>query len=173
MSSLSVPRSKGRFAIVLLVAATILTFGYYAKLSFDAAHMAKDVIENVQKRTKTDTKTREVHGNSDENTDLHEVYEIYAEDSWGVRRTLKFGISGQEDFKTKDGNPRPEYQVPFYQAKDDYIDLKVWYEILYREIKGRKAAKEIEKRLVNEYYSVHREMPLEQKRPIPTSRLNN
>ncbi len=164
MNSLSVERSKGRFAIILLVAATVLTIGYYIKLSFEATKTAKDVVEIVHEKTKLKAEIK-VHDNSNKNTKLHEVYEIYAEDKWDAKRTLKFGITSQEDFITKDGNPRPEYQVPTLQAKAKYKNLKVWYEILHQNVKGRIAAKEIEKKLVNKFFAENGFMPPEQKRP--------
>ncbi len=115
---------------------------------------------------KTETKTR-VHGNDNRNCRLHIVYEIYAKDSWGAKRILKYGISSQCDFITKDGNPRPEYQIPKMQQKKDYKNSKVWYQILHRNIPDRKAAKEIEQNLVNEYYLQNGRRPPEQLRPIP------
>ena len=164
MSSLSIEKSKGRLAIILLVAATVLTIGYYIKLSYEAAKSAKDVVEIIHEKTKSKAETK-VHDNCNKNMKLHEVYEIYAEDKWKVKRTLKFGITSQDNFVTKDGNPRPEYQVPPLQTKEDYKHLKVWYVILHRNVKGRVAAKEIEKNLVREYMKAYKKMPPEQKRP--------
>ncbi len=126
---------------------------------------AKEVIkEIINEIVKTETK---IHGNSDDNCRLHIVYEIYAIDSWQIKRTLKYGISSQCDFVTKDGNPRPEYQVPVIQLKNEYKNSKVWYQILHKDIPDRKAAKSIEQELVNEYFSKYTDMPPEQKRPMP------
>ncbi len=114
----------------------------------------------------TATKTR-VHGNDDDNCRLHIVYEIYAIDTTKVRETLKYGISSQCDFITKDGNPRPEYQIPNIKMKPKYKGSIVWYEILHRNIPNRKMAKKIEQDLINEFFYEYKEMPSEQLRPLP------
>ncbi len=164
MSTVFVPRSKSRLAIFLLVAVTILTIGYFAKLSFEAAKTANEVVENVHERTKTQTET---HGNSDQNNCLHKVYEIYIVDTWGVEFTLKFGITSQEDFKTKEGNPRPEYQAKAFQRMKIYQGFIVKYRYLNENIEGRIEAKKLEQIYVNQYYVVYEQMPPEQTRPIP------
>ncbi len=112
----------------------------------------------------TATKTR-VHGNDDDNCRLHIVYEIFTVDAFGVNKTLKYGISSQCDFITKDGNPRPEYQLPFFKIK--YNTFVVSYKILYNNISNRIEAKKIEQELINKYYELHKEMPQEQKLPLP------
>ncbi len=128
---------------------------------------AKEAIkEIINEIVKTEEKTEEkTHGNSDDNCRLHIVYEIYAIDSWQIKRSLKYGISSQCDFVTKDGNPRPEYQVPIIQHKPKYKNSKVWYKILHKDIPDRKAAKSIEQELVNEYFYKFQTMPAEQLRP--------
>lgn len=174
MAQVTVPRS-GRLALAFVATALILISGYFVKLSIETVENTHELIEAVDKTVEnaieaseqTEAKARDVHGNSDENMDLHKVYEIYTEDSWGACKTLKYGITAQRDFVTKDGNPRPEYQVPIYQSKKKYSHLIVKYEILYDSIQGRVAAKAIEQRLVNEYFDKFLDLPPEQKRPLP------
>jgi len=73
---------------------------------------------------------------------------------------------GKCDFKTKDGNPRPEYQVPFLQNKIKYQHFKVLYIFLYENVEGRVEAKRLEQELVDEYAKSHNfRMPPEQLRP--------
>ncbi len=97
---------------------------------------------------------------------MHIVYEIYAIDVLNTKRILKYGISSQCDFLTKDGNPRPEYQIPYYQSKRQYKNVVISYTILYKNIQNRIEAKKIEQELVNEYARTHNfRMPPEQKRP--------
>ncbi len=100
-----------------------------------------------------------VHGNDDDNCRMHIVYEIYAIDVSDSKRILKYGISSQCDFLTKDGNPRPEYQIPKFQLYEEYKNSKVWYKILHRNIPDRKLAKKIEQDLINKYYLQYEEMP--------------
>ncbi len=90
---------------------------------------------------------------------MHIVYEIYAIDVSDSKRILKYGISSQCDFLTKDGNPRPEYQIPKFQLYEEYKNSKVWYKILHRNIPDRKLAKKIEQDLINKYYLQYEEMP--------------
>ena len=108
-----------------------------------------------------------VHGNDDRNDRLHIVYEIYAISPAGKPITLKYGISGQKNFVTKWGNPRPEYQIPFYKGKKIYKAYMIAYKILHRNIPGRVEAKKIERKYVNRYYSKHGVQPAEQLRPLP------
>ncbi len=124
---------------------------------------------NIEKQKSipiTIVKTK-VHGNDDDNCRMHIVYEIYAKNKFLSKKTLKYGISSQCDFLTKDGNPRPEYQIPAIILKKDYKGLIVWYSILHRNIPDRKLAKKIEQDLINKYFNMHNEMPPEQKRPLP------
>jgi len=140
------------FLFIAVPAVLVFTFWLaFAKIGDKAGDVVGDV----------------VHGNSDDNCRLHIVYEIFTVTSTGVKRTLKYGISSQCDFITKDGNPRPEYQVPKIQAKPKYWTSKVAYTILFRNVPSRVAAKAIEQNLVNRHVATHRSMPAEQKRPFP------
>ena len=104
-----------------------------------------------------------VHGNDDRNNRLHIVYEIYGINKTGDYTTIKYGITCQKNFVSRWGNPRPEYQIPYYQMIFPY--LKVGYKILHSNIQSRMEAKRIEKSYVSRYYSKYGEMPLKQKRP--------
>ena len=141
------------FLFIAVPAVLVFTFWLaFAKIGDKAGDVVGDV----------------VHGNSDDNCRLHIVYEIFAVNTWGERLVLKYGISSQCDFVTKDGNPRPEYQVTKFQAEPNYWKMKVAYQILFRNIPSRIAAKTIEQGLVNTYFYSHdRQMPLEQLRPSP------
>jgi hypothetical protein len=61
--------------------------------------------------------------------------------------TLKFRITSQKDFSNKDGNPRPEYQIPVIKKIPAYRNNVVSYRILMRYIPNRLAAKAIEQKL--------------------------
>ncbi len=108
------------------------------------------------------------HANSDDSPLPHIVYEIYVIYPDNLIDILKYGISSQLDFITKDGNPRPEYQIPAIKQIPDYKGCIIGYNILYREVPGRRAAKAIEQELVDAYYALKDELPDLQKRPIPT-----
>lgn len=141
----------------------ILFFFAIVLATFTLFYVSKIIRTKLNEKVKVKTK---VHGNSDDNCRLHIVYEIYSIDKKAIRKTLKYGISSQCDFVTKDGNPRPEYQIPKIQRYEKYKNSKVWYIILHRDIPDRKIAKEIEQELVNEYARTHNfRMPPEQKRP--------
>lgn len=156
---------------MLAFIAVLISF-LYIKFSLDTAETTRELVdgtkETVEKtQQRTETTTREVHGNSNDNCDLHKVYEIYSVDSWGIRRTLKYGITSQCDFKRKDGNPRPEYQVRYFQILPEYKYLKIKYDILDSLIEGRIEAKNREKHYVNQYFIKHNKLPERQKRPLP------
>jgi len=112
------------------------------------------------------------HANCDESPLPHIVYEIFVIYPNGIYDVLKFGISSQLDFVTKDGNPRPEYQIPAIRQMPDYQNCKVWYKILQSNVPGRLAAKTIEQQLVDTYFASHGEKPDLQGRPIPTQLKN-
>ncbi len=97
------------------------------------------------------------------------VYEIYIIDLDKFEETLKFGITSQCDYITKDGNPRPAHQVNKFQMNRIYKTCEIKYRIRYKNIDGRIKAKMLEQILVDEYYAIHKEMPPEQLRPIPSS----
>lgn len=64
-------------------------------------------------------------------------------------QTEKYGISGQSDFKTKEGNPRPEYQVNKF-GRDNFA--KVYgYTILYITT-NEDVARKVEQALVDAYF---------------------
>lgn len=108
------------------------------------------------------------HANSDDNPLPHIVYEIFVVYPNGIYDVLKYGISCQTDFVTKDGNPRPEYQIPAIKKMPDYKNCKVWYKILQRNVPDRLAAKALEQNYVDNYYVEHGFLPDLQKRPSPT-----
>ncbi len=108
------------------------------------------------------------HANCNENPLPHIVYEIYVVYPDGVYDILKYGISSQTDFVTKDGNPRPEYQIPLIKKIPRYKKCTIGYNILHRNIPGRIAAKTIEQSLVDVYYSAKNRQPDLQKLPIPS-----
>jgi len=108
------------------------------------------------------------HANSDKNPLPHIVYEIFVIYPNGFLDILKYGISSQDDFITKDGNPRPEYQIPAIKRLQRFENCTVGYNILYRDVPGRIAAKVIEQQLVDAYFALHGEKPYLQHRPIPT-----
>ncbi len=112
------------------------------------------------------------HANSDENPLPHIVYEIYVIYPNGILDILKYGISSQDDFITKDGNPRPEYQIPAIKKIPRFANCKIWYNILYNDVPGRLAAKVIEQELVDVYFAANGEKPFLQHRPIPTELKN-
>ena len=113
------------------------------------------------------TESSAVHGNSNNNTKPHIVYEIFAITPGRKAVTLKYGISSQQDFITKPGNPRPEYQVPYYQLKYKKYGYVISYKVLRRNIPGRPEAKRIEREYVNKHFRKWQRKPAEQKRPIP------
>ncbi len=107
------------------------------------------------------------HANSDESPLPQIVYEIYVIYPNGIMDILKYGISSQLDFVTKDGNPRPEYQIPAIKCQSRFVNCTIWYNILHKNVPGRLAAKAIEQELVNAYRLANGRNPLLQKRPIP------
>ncbi len=145
-------------SIFLIVAALILAFGYL-------------VIPNTetepQEEAKQNPKNRPVHGNSNDNDDLHKVYEIFIIEIPYNEITLKYGITSQKDFVTKDGNPRPEYQIPNILKNPEYADKNISYKYHYENVKGRVLAKQLEQELVNKYYATYGQKPPLQERPIP------
>jgi len=112
------------------------------------------------------------HANCDESPLPHIVYEIFVIFPNGVYDVLKYGISSQLDFITKDGNPRPEYQIPAIQQMPRFKNGKVWYKILYRNVPGRLAAKVIEQQMVDAYFAEKGFQPILQKLPVPTELKN-
>jgi len=112
------------------------------------------------------------HANCNDNQLPHIVYEIWVIYPDGITDVLKYGISSQLDFVTKDGNPRPEYQIPAIQQMPRFKNGKVWYKILYSNVPGRLAAKAIEQQLVDAYFAEKGFQPLLQKLPIPTELKN-
>jgi hypothetical protein len=120
-----------------------------------------------QEQTKPKVKNRPVHGNSDDNEDLHKVYEIFMIEIPYVEITLKYGITSQNDFVSKDGNPRPEYQIPGILKQTAYAGKKISYKYHYTNINGRVKAKQLEQELVNKYYETYGQKPPLQERPIP------
>ena len=125
-------------------------------------------------RVITDAKVGDIaitHANSNENPLPHIVYEIYVIFPDGVFDILKYGISSELDFVTKDGNPRPEYQIPAIKRMPQYENCKVWYNILHRDVPGRLAAKALEQQLVNQYFAAKGRVPRLQKLPRPETNL--
>jgi len=108
------------------------------------------------------------HANCGESPFPHIVYEIFVIFPNGVYDVLKYGISSQLDFITKDGNPRPEYQIPAIRQMPDYQKCKVWYKILHHNIPGRLAAKAIEQQLVDTYFAANHRKPRLQQLSVPT-----
>jgi len=108
------------------------------------------------------------HANCNDNQLPHIVHEIWVIYPDGITDILKYGFSSQFDFVTKDGNPRPEYQIPAIQQMPDYRNCKVWYKILHSNVPGRLAAKAIEQQLVDAYFALHGLKPDLQGLPIPT-----
>ncbi len=179
MKTLSTNKSLTLFPKFLLITAILLFLGFILKQVFEAhkiydiakliKHTTEIVSESIETQNKkTKTKTKATHGNSDKNCKLHLVYEIYAKEPKKEKITLKYGITSQCDFVTKDGNPRPEYQIPIFQAMPKYSIYIIQYKILHRNINGRVRAKEIEQQYVDEYFKINNEELPEQKRPIPT-----
>jgi len=109
-----------------------------------------------------------IHGNCDSNPDSHQVYEIFAIEPTGYKRVLKYGITSQTNFITMWGNPRPEYQKRYFQTLPEYSDCIVNYIILYPDVQGRIAAKQLEQELVNQYFMKYGVMPERQIRPAPS-----
>ncbi len=108
-----------------------------------------------------------IHKNCDDNMLPHIVYEIFVILLNGERRTIKYGISCQLDYITKDGNPRPELQKNLFQKDPQFCAGKVDYVILFRMVPGRKAAKLIEQNLVNQHVLMYKRMPYRQYYPLP------
>ncbi len=126
-------------------------------------------------RSWTDAKVGDIaipHANCDESPLPHIVYEIFVIYPDGIMDILKYGISSQLDFVTKDGNPRPEYQIPLIKRMPLYSNCTVDYNILFRNVSGRLAAKAIEQQLVDTYFAAHDVHPPLQFRPIPTQAKN-
>ncbi len=159
MKSARFPKS-GRFArpLFLLIVAVIVAFAYI---------VFPDTETQPQKQPKLNPKGRPVHGNSDDNDDLHKVYEIFMIEIPFKETTLKYGITSQNDFVTKDGNPRPEYQIPVILKNPKYAGKNISYKYHYENVKGRVLAKKLEQNLVNKYFEIHQEKPPLQERPIP------
>ena len=157
---------KLQFVILWMLAGTVLTGAVWlmsANQTIDyARNTGRDAINRVS------TKTDIVHGNDDRNNRLHIVYEIYAINSMEIKKTLKYGITSQKDFKTKTGNPRPESQVRAFRRLPEFAGKMINYTILYRNIESRFKAKSLELMLVNQHYIAHGRMPQRQFRPIPT-----
>ncbi len=179
MKTLSTNKSLTLFPKFLLITAILLFLGFILKQVFEAhkiydiakliKHTTEIVSESIESQNKkTETKTKATHGNSNKNCKLHLVYEIYAKEPKKEKITLKYGITSQCDFVTKDGNPRPEYQVRDLKLNSDYIAYDIEYIILYNNINGRVEAKRIEKELVTKYALTHGgQLPPLQKRPKP------
>jgi RHS repeat-associated protein len=104
------------------------------------------------------------HGNSDNNSDPHIVYEIMSTDMYGIYRTEKYGISGRED--NQDGNNgRPAYQVNKFNKADP---TRVYSWVNLARTDGRASAKTIETFLVTEYARRHNfQLPPKQLLPLP------
>lgn len=118
------------------------------------------------------TKTETIHGNSNKNNKLHIVYEIYGLDAWGAKTVLKYGISAQENYKTKWGNPRPNLQLKQIASRPDCERFKkIEYSILDSLVQGRQAAKALEQKYVNEHYAKTGRKPLIQDLPLPETDL--
>ncbi|MCQ2320298.1 MAG: hypothetical protein MJZ91_03075 [Bacteroidales bacterium] len=109
-----------------------------------------------------------VHGNSKNSPKTQIVYEMYSIDlTNGDYQTLKYGISGQQNYSTKWGNPRPQGQVNalnMYYAltgKSLYADYKI-----LETLPNRSAALERERYYVNQYRKTHNGLrPPKQFRP--------
>ncbi len=138
-----------------------------AKLIKHTTEIVSESIETQNKKTETKKEARKVHGNSDKNCDIHQVYEIYAKNHLGAKKTLKYGITSQCDFKTKEGNPRPEYQVKIFKTLPEYTNYEIFYHFLNNFVEGRIKAKALEQRYVSMYYAKHKHMPEKQLRPLP------
>ncbi len=160
LKSARFPKS-GRFAklpLFLLIVAVIVAFAYV---------VIPDTETLPKEQAMRNPKGRPVHGNSDDNDDLHKVYEIFIVNVPEKDGTLKYGITSQNDFVTKDGNPRPEYQIPVILKKTDYAGKNITYKYHYENVKGRELAKKLEKELVNKFVEKYQRMPPLQKYPIP------
>ncbi len=180
MKTLSTNKSITLLPKFLLITAILLFLGFILKQAFEA-HKIYDIaklvkhtteiisesIDTKNQKTETKAKEREVHGNSDKNCDMHLVYEIFREDSLGIQITLKYGVTSQNNFKIKYGNPRPKYQVNKFQKYEKYKNYHIDYVVLDSMICGRIEAKKIEQELVNIYFTKYRKMPPEQHLPTP------
>ena len=156
------------FAIIIAIALTAYILTKLNVKTVEQSHnlieTTKDIVDNKIK-TKTNSK---VHDNSNENSKLHIVYEIYAVDSWNTKIfTIKYGISSQKKYITKKGNPRPQLQIKNIKENSKIKGYKVEYDILFENISGRIEAKQIEKKLVTTYFNTYGEMPVLQKLPLP------
>jgi len=163
--------ARNRLIQVVMFVAIVASVGYVGKLIYEAIDATKDIVETVQE-TATEmsrTETAEaVHGNSHKNNNLHIVYEIYGVDAWGAKFVLKYGITSQNNYKTKWGNPRPKLQLKTHRQKPEFKRFKsIDYNILDSMIIGRKLAKAIEQEYVNIHYLEHGYSPLAQQLPIP------
>ena len=68
------------------------------------------------------------------------------------------------DFITRSGNPRPEYQCLTLNLMATGTSDTYWYSILART-PDRASALEMERKLVNDYITIHGARPLLQFRP--------
>ena len=103
------------------------------------------------------------HVNNKNNKKPNIVYEIWEFTLFGPI-TRKYGVSSKADFVRRSGNPRPEYQVLFYNTA--YAGRFFGYTILART-PDRETALEIEKILVRQYrLNNSGDRPAFQKRPL-------
>jgi hypothetical protein len=89
------------------------------------------------------------HGNSLLNKKRHHVYVIYDKENDDI---YKYGIS--HDPIEADGlSARLRDQLDLFNRIADWS--RFYAEILYRDLQGRVAAREIEQRLIREYKDLH------------------
>ena len=161
---------------IKLLAATVVSIliavVFIIKLNVKTVETTQHLIETTKEIVKKDlssvTEKTKVHDNSNENTKLHIVYEIYSIDSWGIKmNTIKFGISSRNNYVKKAGNPRPNLQLKKIQKHTLIKGYTVKYDIVYNKVEGRIKAKLLEKQLVTNYFNTYGEMPVLQKLPLP------
>ncbi len=102
---------KTVIAIIVALAVTAFIFARLGLKTVETTHnileLTKEIVD-FQNITETST---DVHDNSNKNSKPHIVYEVYAIDAFAVEYTLKYGISSQNNYVRKDGNPRPQSQL--------------------------------------------------------------
>ena len=104
MKTLEYSRSN-RLTQVLLVVAIAVTLGFGVKFLYEAFRATKDTLEivhnTVEQIVEDEVATDAIHGNSNDSPKLQIVYEIYGLDSWSTKTVVKYGVSGQKNYKRK------------------------------------------------------------------------
>lgn len=130
MKTLEYSRSN-RLMQVLLVVAIAATLGFGIKFLYEAFRATKNTIEvvhNAVEQIVKDETATDVHGNSNESQKLQIVYEIYGLDASDKKFVLKYGVSGQKNYKRKWGNPRPKLQLKGIAKRPDCLHyMKIDY----------------------------------------------